>query len=149
MTSNNSFSSNSFSNNSSNNSSKMNELLEKIQESSIDSFHITMMLDNLIEDISKNKVDPRIRYNISKNDLFNLGVLGSMLSCCIFIPQAYKIYFSKNVKGVSIYTFILSFCASTVWFTYNYLDGDYPSSMTSLVNIIVVSSIIMMILRRE
>lgn len=124
---------------------KIEELKNSINKSVINSLHLNLMIDTLINDIENNNVDPRIKYSISKNDLFKLGILGSILSCCIFIPQAYKIYTTKHVKGLSIYTFILSLCASTVWLTYNYLDGDYPSTMTSLVNIIVVSSIIFMI----
>lgn len=125
---------------------KINDLVNSIEKSTINHFHINLMIDNLIHEIELNQVDPRIRYNISKEDLFKLGILGSMFSCSIFIPQAYKIYTTKNVKGISIYTFILSFCASIIWLTYNYLDGDYPSTVTIFINLMVVSSIILMIL---
>lgn len=126
---------------------KINDLINSIEKSNINNHHINLMIDNLINDLHFNQVDPRIHYNISKEDLFKLGILGSIFSCSIFIPQAYKIYTTKDVKGISIYTFILSFCASSIWLTYNYLDGDYPSAVTIFINLIVVSSIILMILK--
>lgn len=133
-------------NNYDNNDKLINILTEKIEKSDIPKDHLELMINTFIEDIDIKRVDPRFHYHISKEQLVKLGILASMVSGSIFIPQAIKMYSSKNVEGVSLTTYFLSVTASCLWFTYNYLDGDYVSAVTSFLNFLIVSSIIIMIL---
>lgn len=47
-----------------------------------------------------------------------LGFVATGIGVVMFIPQAYRVYKTKNTKSISLLTFLLSIGTSTCWIIY-------------------------------
>lgn len=63
-----------------------------------------------------------------------IGYIGVVIGASMFVPQAFKVWRTKETKGISLLSFSLLAFVSLLWVTYGFLLNAMP---VILVNIIV------------
>jgi uncharacterized protein with PQ loop repeat len=53
------------------------------------------------------------------------------------MPQLYKMYTTKNVKGLSFYSLLLILTTNTLWLLHGYFILDYSLIVSGIVGIII------------
>jgi MtN3 and saliva related transmembrane protein len=56
----------------------------------------------------------------------NIGYLAGSCTSLAFIPQVYKVYKTKEAKGLSLTTLIIFFIGQLAWIIHGYLTNDIP-----------------------
>ena len=68
---------------------------------------------------------------MTTTDIF--GYAAMLVIMIAFIPQAYEVFKTKEVEGVSLATYILLSFAALLWITYGVLRSDIPIILTNIV----------------
>ena len=55
-----------------------------------------------------------------------LGFVAAGIGVVMFVPQAYRVYKTKNTKSISLLTFVLSIGTSVCWIIYALLLSAMP-----------------------
>lgn len=71
-----------------------------------------------------------------------IGLIAAFLTTSAFVPQAFKIFKTKEVKDVSLTMYIAMFVGICLWFYYGYYLNAISIMLANLVSGIVVISII-------
>jgi MtN3 and saliva related transmembrane protein len=71
-----------------------------------------------------------------------VATLAILTNCIQFCPQLYKIYTTKHVKDLSIYSLVLIVSTNLLWLTHGYFILDMAllvsSSISLFVNLMIV-----------
>ena len=65
---------------------------------------------------------------------FILATLATIINCIQLFPQLYKVYTTKSVKDLSLYSLIMILTASSLWFLYAYLINDTSLIVAGVIN---------------
>lgn len=65
-----------------------------------------------------------------------IGSAAGILTTTSFIPQAYKVYKTKNTESISIHMFIIFNFGIIAWFTYGILLNQLPIIIANCVTFI-------------
>mgnify|MGYP000063600727 CR=1 FL=1 len=82
-------------------------------------------------------------------DFSILGYFATFFSAVGFLPQAIKTVRTKDVKSLSLVTYIFLFSASLSWFSYGIYLGDIPLIATNTLTSIFQAIILFMILKEK
>lgn len=77
-----------------------------------------------------------------KHYMVFIGVIGQL----VFYAQAYKIFTTHNVSGVSLFGFSIGLLSVTSWFIYGIILKDFPLFLANLVAIIGALAVVVGIL---
>lgn len=72
-------------------------------------------------------------------------LLAPTLTSIQLAPQVYKTFRTRNVSGLSVYTFLLAWFASVVWGLHGYYTQDIPVMVSSVMTLAMDSSILCML----
>ena len=89
-----------------------------------------------------NNTYSNILVNIEDNNSITniLGIIGTILTTCIYTPQIYKSYINKNVE-VSWGMLIIEINSDIIWISYYYLSEIYLPILTGLLILTFASSL--------
>ena len=73
-----------------------------------------------------------------------LGIMAGTLTTISFIPQAVKIYKTKDAKNLSIATFCIFSCGVFLWLIYGIVTREWPIILANGVTLILILLIIVM-----
>jgi MtN3 and saliva related transmembrane protein len=71
-----------------------------------------------------------------------IGYVAMTFVMVAFLPQAYQVWKTKDVSGVSFATYLLLTISGLLWLVYGFLRQDYPIMFTNSILFIVQSSIL-------
>lgn len=74
-----------------------------------------------------------------------VSVIAPVLTVCQLLPQLYKTYTTKNVKGLALPTFILWWMTSFTWLLHSYYTRDIPLMISTSISCILLLVLIRMI----
>lgn len=74
-----------------------------------------------------------------------VAVVAPLLTSIQLIPQVYKTYTTRNVSGLSVYTFMLAWMTSLLWWTHGYYTLDLSLMVATTVSLIMNSSMLLML----
>lgn len=72
------------------------------------------------------------------------GFLAAGIGIVMFMPQAIKVYKTKNTKGLSLFSFTLFAIASLLWTIYGLLLNALPIIIVNIVLLVLNTFIIVM-----
>ena len=78
-----------------------------------------------------------------------IGFLAAILTTGAYIPQAYKIWKTKNADGVSLTMYLVMLTGVSLWGIYGILIESYPIILANLVSFILLSTIILFKLKQK
>jgi MtN3 and saliva related transmembrane protein len=78
---------------------------------------------------------------------FFLGMAAGTLCTLSFIPQVVRIYRTKNVRDISLMTFVILSVGTVVWFIYGVLIKEWPVIIANAVTFVLVLLILSMKIR--
>lgn len=75
-----------------------------------------------------------------------LGLVAAVLTTSGFVPQVYKTWRTKDVRGLSVWMYLVLFLGTTLWLVYGLLTNSRPlilanviaSSLTALMLIFIL-----------
>lgn len=70
-----------------------------------------------------------------------IGYIAAMLTALSIIPQAYDVFKTKNVNGLSYTYFMMLFCGTVLWLAYGILIQSYPVILANAFSSIMVGYI--------
>lgn len=73
-----------------------------------------------------------------------LGFLGAGIGIVMFVPQAIKVYKTKNTNSISLFSFILFAIASLFWTIYGLLLNALPIIIVNIVLLVLNFFIVVM-----
>ncbi|GAB1308056.1 hypothetical protein KH5_07390 [Urechidicola sp. KH5] len=76
-----------------------------------------------------------------------IGLIAAFLTTSAFVPQAFKIYKSKEVDDISLSMYIAMFVGICLWFYYGYHINSISIMLANLVSGLVVMSILIFKIR--
>ena len=75
-----------------------------------------------------------------------IGLVAALLTTTGFVPQVYKTWRSRDVRGLSVWMYLVLFLGTTLWLAYGLLTDSLPlilanviaSSLTGLMLIFIL-----------
>ena len=74
-----------------------------------------------------------------------VAIAAPFLTCIQLVPQVYKTYTTRNVSGLSVYTFMLAWTTSLLWWIHGYYTLDLSLMVATTVSLIMNSSMLIML----
>ncbi len=74
-----------------------------------------------------------------------VAVVAPLLTSIQLVPQVYKTYTTRNVSGLSVYTFMLAWLTSLLWWIHGYYTLDLSLMVATTVSLIMNSSMLLML----
>ncbi len=71
-----------------------------------------------------------------------IGYVAMTFVMVAYLPQAYQVWKTKNVEGISFATYLLLTISGILWLIYGFLRKDYPIVFTNSILFIVQISIL-------
>ncbi len=65
-----------------------------------------------------------------------VGCIAGFLTTTSFIPQAYKVYKTKNTDSISLYMFLIFNLGIIAWLTYGILLNEWPIIITNIITFV-------------
>ena len=72
-----------------------------------------------------------------------IGYFATAILAYAYVPQAIQVWRTKQVRDISLQTFIILASTSVLWIVYGYLKQDYPIMLVNVLLILVQASIVM------
>ena len=82
------------------------------------------------------------------NFLF-IGYVAVFFTVVSFLPQAIKTLKTREVKGLSVLTYLFLFLGSLSWFSYGLLLSDIPLMLTNFLTTIFTGLILFLIIKEN
>lgn len=76
-----------------------------------------------------------------------VGLIAAFLTTASFVPQAFKIFKTREVKDVSLTMYIAMFIGLCMWFYYGYYINALSIMLANIVSGLIVLSIILFKIR--
>lgn len=73
-----------------------------------------------------------------------IGLIAAFLTTSAFVPQAFKIWKSKEVKDVSLTMYLAMFTGICLWFYYGYYISSISIILANLISGLIVLSILIL-----
>ena len=73
---------------------------------------------------------------IKNKSMLIFGTIACIIITCAYIPQCIKVYKTKDVKGLSIPTFIAIWCGVILWTIHAIIINDTPLLISSIASFI-------------
>ena len=74
-----------------------------------------------------------------------VAIAAPFLTCIQLVPQVYKTYTTRNVSGLSVYTFMLAWTTSLLWWIHGYYTLELSLMVATTVSLIMNSSMLIML----
>ena len=74
-----------------------------------------------------------------------VAIAAPFLTCIQLVPQVYKTYTTRNVSGLSVYTFMLAWTTSLLGWIHGYYTLDLSLMVATTVSLIMNSSMLIML----
>lgn len=74
-----------------------------------------------------------------------VAVAAPFLTCIQLVPQVYKTYTTRNISGLSVYTFMLAWTTSLLWWIHGYYTMDLSLMVATTVSLIMNSTMLLML----
>jgi len=88
--------------------------------------------------------------NMDVQNLANtIGYIAAIIGSCMFMPQAYQIWKTKNTKGVSLVSYIMLVIVSVLWALYGLLLHATPVILVNTIIGFLSTYIVLMKLRHK
>lgn len=78
-----------------------------------------------------------------------IGFLAAILTTAAYIPQAFKIWRTKNADGVSLTMYLVMLTGVSLWGVYGILIESYPIILANVVSFILLSTIVIFKLKQK
>ena len=78
-----------------------------------------------------------------------VGVAAALFSIASFLPQAWKIWRTRETKGMSTKMWIFNTTAFALWTTYGVFLGKWPIIATNAICLVLAAFILTMKLRED
>jgi MtN3 and saliva related transmembrane protein len=79
-----------------------------------------------------------------------IGVIAAVLTTSGFVPQVYKSFKTKNVRGISITMYVVLLIGMMFWLYYGILIESFSIKLANIISgILVISLIVLRILYRN
>jgi len=75
---------------------------------------------------------------------FILGMAAGTICAVSFVPQVVRIYRTKNVRDISLVTFVVLSVGTVAWFIYGVLIKEWPVIIANAVTFVLVVLIMIM-----
>jgi MtN3 and saliva related transmembrane protein len=73
-----------------------------------------------------------------------IGYFAAMLTTCAFLPQAWRIYKTKNTQAISIWMYLIFSLGVFLWLIYGFLIGAWPIVVANGVTLLLSTWILWM-----
>lgn len=73
-----------------------------------------------------------------------IGLTAGFLTTVSFIPQIIKIAMTKQVKDLSLFTYLIMFTGVVLWLVYGLLIWEMPVIIANIVTIVLCAYVIVM-----
>ena len=71
-----------------------------------------------------------------------IGYVAAICTTLSFVPQAWKVYATRDVEAISLWMYIL-FCTGVLfWLVYGWLIGSWPVTLANAVTLALASFIL-------
>ena len=72
------------------------------------------------------------------------GGLATAASTASFVPQAWKVIKTREMKGISVQMYAITVAGFALWLTYGVLLGQWPLILTNAICLLLSAFILMM-----
>mgnify|MGYP001828075152 CR=1 FL=1 len=62
-----------------------------------------------------------------------IGLVAALLTTSGFLPQVYKTWRSRDVRGLSVWMYLVLFLGTTLWLAYGLLTDSLPLILANLI----------------
>ena len=62
-----------------------------------------------------------------------IGLVAALLTTSGFLPQVYKTWRSRDVRGLSVWMYLVLFLGTTLWLVYGLLTDSLPLILANLI----------------
>lgn len=73
-----------------------------------------------------------------------IGYLAAILTTCAFLPQAWRIYKTKNTQAISLWMYLIFSFGVFLWLIYGFLIGAWPIVVANGVTLLLSTWILWM-----
>ena len=78
-----------------------------------------------------------------------IGYIAAIIGSCMFMPQAYQIWKTKDTSGVSLMSYFLLLIVSIIWMSYGILMDAIPVILVNAIITVLSSYIVFMKFRNR
>ena len=78
-----------------------------------------------------------------------IGFIAAILTTVAFVPQAYKVWQTKSVSGMSLTMYLIFFCGVLLWLVYGLIINSLPMIIGNAVTIVLTLIILYFLLRSK
>ncbi|MGK0253895.1 MAG: MtN3 and saliva related transmembrane protein [Mariniflexile sp.] len=79
-------------------------------------------------------------YNIDSKEI--IGFIAAILTTAAFVPQVYKTWKTKDVKGISLTMFLVMFTGVILWLIYGYCINSLSMILANSVTVLLIFALI-------
>jgi MtN3 and saliva related transmembrane protein len=79
-------------------------------------------------------------YNIDSKEI--IGFIAAILTTAAFVPQVYKTWKTKDVKGISLTMFLVMFTGVILWLIYGYCINSLSMILANTVTALLIFALI-------
>ena len=76
--------------------------------------------------------------------LDTLGLVATSFTTASFAPQAWRIWRTRDVSGISLVTYLILTMGLVLWLIYGLLKGDLPLVVANSVMVVLTTAITLM-----
>jgi MtN3 and saliva related transmembrane protein len=76
--------------------------------------------------------------------VFWVGTLAAVCSAVSFVPQALMIIRTRNTKGISVATYLITVSGFSLWVTYGWMLAQWPLIVSNAICLVLSSFILTM-----
>jgi MtN3 and saliva related transmembrane protein len=90
-----------------------------------------------------------MNFNLSPDAINWLGYCAATLTTASFVPQAWLIFRTRNVSGISLAMYSAFTLGIALWLAYGVMLGAWPIIIANIITLVLASCILVMKIKHQ
>jgi MtN3 and saliva related transmembrane protein len=90
-----------------------------------------------------------MNFNLSPDAINWLGYLAATLTTASFVPQAWLIFRTRNVSGISLAMYSAFTLGIALWLAYGVMLGAWPIIIANIITLVLATCILVMKIKHQ